>query len=87
MYDVIHANTGSSAKIKAVRVEVVCFCAQLCTANASAVANKAVVSSAVMTAPVQTTRTGSIHQYVAHPDKAATAICVKLKDRCGTNFE
>jgi hypothetical protein len=78
-YEVIHANTGSSAKISAVRVGVVCCCAQLCTASATAVANTAVAIRPPITAGVHWILGVSIHQKVDHPINALTAICVKLR--------
>ncbi len=63
-YDVTQANTGSVAKIRAVRVGLVQRCAQVWTVKAKAVASKLVTASAIQTlpedmrsAPAQPTRT------------------------------
>src|SRR5450759_4121681 len=60
--DVIQAKTGSSEKIRAVRVGVVNCWAQLWTENAKAVASRLVTASVRMTVQLQTSRGVSTHQ-------------------------
>src|SRR5580698_2339106 len=77
-YAVTQANTGSMAKISAVRVGLVQRCAQVWTVNASAVASRLVTPSAIHTWNVHAIRTGSTHQNVAAPSSAPVAICATV---------
>src|ERR1700677_412970 len=62
--EVIQANTGSIAKMRAVRVGLVQRCAQVWMENASAVAKRLVTVSAPNKGSVHWMRTGSAHQKV-----------------------
>src|SRR5579862_6855866 len=73
MKAVTQENIGSRARIKAVRVGVVCCCAQVCTEKPSAIASRLVTPRATITAGLQRMCGASTHQHAAMLSSATVA--------------